>query len=50
MTRWGTPMFGHVTALEELHVTGRYRNISMQHTCSRHATWDLRLHLPTAHD
>ena len=33
-------MFGNVTALEGLNVTGKYRDISMQHTCSRHATWD----------
>ena len=29
-----------MTALEGLHVTGEYRNRSMQHTCSRHAAWD----------
>ena len=29
--------FGKVSALEGLHVTGKYRNRSMQHTCSRHA-------------
>ena len=34
ITRWGTPMFGNLTALEGLHVTGKYRNRSMQHTCS----------------
>ena len=33
-------MFGNVTALEVLHVPGKYRDISMQHTCSRHAAWD----------
>ena len=33
-------MFGNVTALEGLHVTGNYRYRSMQHTCSRHAAWD----------
>ena len=33
-------MFGNVTALEGLHVTGKYRGIRMQHTCSRHAAWD----------
>ena len=33
-------MFGNVTALEGLHVTGKYRDRSMQHTCSRHAAWD----------
>ena len=37
---WGTPMSGNVTALEGLHVTGKYRNRSMRHTCSRHAAWD----------
>ena len=36
-------MFGNVTALEGLHVTGNYRDKSMQHTCSRHAAWDLTL-------
>ena len=34
---WGTPMFGNVTALEGLHVRGKHRDRSMQHTCSRHA-------------
>ena len=34
---WGTLMFGNVTALEGLHVTGKYRDRSMQHKCSRHA-------------
>jgi len=38
--KWGTPMFGNVTALEGLHVTGKYRDASMMHTCSRHAAWD----------
>ena len=33
-------MFGNVTALEGLHETGKYRNRSMQHTCSRHADLD----------
>ena len=33
-------MFGNVTALEGFHVTGKCRNRSMQHTCSRHAAWD----------
>ena len=33
-------MFGNVTALEGLRVTGKYRNRNMQHTCSRHAAWD----------
>ena len=40
VARWGTPMFGHVAALEGLQVTGKYRDRSMQHTCSRHAAWD----------
>jgi hypothetical protein len=35
-------MFGNVTALEGLHVAGKYRGISMQHTCSMHAAWDPR--------
>jgi len=34
-------MFGDVTTLEGLHVTGKYRDRSKQHTCSRHAAWDL---------
>ena len=33
-------MFGIATALVGLHVTGKYRNRSMKHTCSRHAAWD----------
>ena len=33
-------MLGNVTTLEELHVTGKHRDRSMQHTCSRHAAWD----------
>ena len=33
-------MFGNVTALEGLHMTGIYMNTSMQHACSRHAAWD----------
>ena len=33
-------MFGNVTTLEGLHVTGKYRVNSMTHTCSRHAAWD----------
>ena len=37
---WGIPMFGNVTALEGLHVIGKYRNRSMPHTCSRHVAWD----------
>ena len=32
-------MFGNVTALVGLHVTGKYRDESMMHTCSRHAAW-----------
>ena len=39
----GTPMFGNVTALEGLHVTGKYRDRSMHHTCSRHAAWNLHM-------
>jgi hypothetical protein len=35
----GTPMFGDVSALEGLHVTGKYRDNSMALTCSRHAAW-----------
>ena len=34
-TQWATLMFGNVTALEGLHVIGKYRNRGMQHTCSR---------------
>ena len=33
-------MFDNLTALEGLHVTGKYRDISMQQTNSRHAAWD----------
>ena len=33
-------MFGNVTALVWLHVTGKYRDTSMLHTCARHAAWD----------
>ena len=33
-------MFGNVTALVGLHVTGKCRVKSMTHTCSRHAAWD----------
>ena len=44
VTGWGTPMKrgtpGNVTDLERLHVAGKYRDRSMQHTCSRHAAWD----------
>ena len=32
-------MFGEVTALEGSHVTGKYRDESMMHACSRHAAW-----------
>ena len=32
-------MFSAVTALEGLHVIGKYKDQSMQHTCSRHAAW-----------
>ena len=35
-------MFGIVTTLAGLHVTGAWRDRSMQHTCSRHAAWDNR--------
>ena len=28
-------MFGNATALEGLHVTGKYSDRSMEHTCSR---------------
>ena len=31
-------MFGNVTALAGLHVTGKYRDRGMQHTCSRRAS------------
>ena len=33
-------MFGNVTALERLHVTGKYRDKRVTHSCSRHAAWD----------
>ena len=33
-------MLGNVTALEGVHVTGKYRDRSMPHTCSMHAAWD----------
>jgi len=33
-------MFGNVTSLVGLHVTGEYRDRSMQRTCSMHAAWD----------
>ena len=33
-------MFGNMTALKGLHVTGKCKDRSMQHTCSRHAAWD----------
>ena len=39
-TRILPPMFGNVTALQGLHVTGKYRDRSMQRTHSRHAAWD----------
>ena len=32
-------MFDNVTALAGVHVTGKYRNRSMQPTCSKHAAW-----------
>ena len=35
-------MFCNVTALEGLYVTGKHRDRSMQHTCSRHAARDPR--------
>ena len=41
--QWGTLTFGNVTALAGLHVTGKYRNRSMQHTCSMRPwilTWE----------
>ena len=41
MGNFDVAMFGNVTALEGLHVTGKYKDKSMQHTCSRHAAWDL---------
>ena len=33
-------MLGSVTTLKGLHVTGKYKNISMHHICFRHAAWD----------
>ena len=33
-------MFGNVTTLGGLHVTGKYRDRRMQRTCFRHAAWD----------
>ena len=33
-------MFGKVAALDGLHVTGKYRDKSMAHTCSRYSAWD----------
>ena len=39
-------MFGNVTALEELRVTGKYRDRSMQLICSRDAAWDPLVELP----
>ena len=41
-------MFGNVTALVGLDVTGKYRNRSMQHTCSRHAAWFRELRMRSA--
>ena len=41
-------MFGNVSALEGLHVTGKYRDKSMTHTCSRHAAWDPHSHTSSA--
>ena len=41
-------MFGNVTALEGLHVIGKYSDISMQHTCSRHAACDPHTQRPPA--
>ena len=32
-------MFGNVTALVGLHVSGKYRDQSVMHTCSRRAAW-----------
>ena len=32
-------MLGNVTALEGSHVTWKYRDRSIQHTCSRHLAW-----------
>ena len=32
-------MFGNATAPEGLHVTKKYRDKGMQHTCSKHAAW-----------
>jgi len=45
----GTPMFGNVTALEGLHVTGQYMNRSMQHTCSMHTVRPYASGHPDAH-
>ena len=33
-----------------MHVTGKCRDISMQHTCSRHAAWDPRKKVPSCSD
>ena len=32
-------MYGSVTAPQGAHVTGKYKNDSMMHTCDRHAAW-----------
>ena len=37
VTRRRTPMFGNVIAPDGVHVTGKYRDRSMQHAC-----WDSR--------
>ena len=44
--KWGTPMFGNVIALEGPHVTGKYRNDCMMHTCDRHEAWDPHTPVP----
>ena len=33
-------MFSDVTALEGWHVTGKYKDTRMHHTCSRPSAWD----------
>ena len=35
---WGTPVFGNVTALEGLHVTGKYREKHDAHMLQRLGT------------
>ena len=35
-------MFGNLTALEGLHVTGKHTDKSMQYTSSRYAAWPLK--------